>query len=71
MSEEKCFVDLSQYKLIFEIGKGNYGIVYRVKDLSTGNFYAAKVSKLLIDESTQDLYETKLLFRKVNLMILL
>lgn len=65
------FLDLNLFKIKSSIGEGASGKVYRVVKLETGEFYAAKVSKFMVDESTQDEQSTILLFREVNLMSLL
>ncbi|KAK8892970.1 hypothetical protein M9Y10_030224 [Tritrichomonas musculus] len=54
-----------------KIGEGGFSKVYRVKDIQTGDIYAAKVAKFMIDEETKDSEETLLLFREVNLMSIL
>lgn len=51
-----------------KIGEGGFRKVYRVKDLKTGKYYAAKIANFMIDEETKDSQETLLLFREINLM---
>jgi len=32
----------NQYEVLEELGKGRYGIVYKIRDKENGNFYASK-----------------------------
>ena len=71
MNNRKSIIDLDQYQILFLIGEGAFSKVYRVKDLKTNEFYAAKICNFMVDEETKDSQETLLLFREVNLMSLL
>ena len=71
MSTPDLDLDISRYKIISKIGEGGFSIVYRVKDITTGFFYAAKVSNFMIDEDTKDSQESIILFREVNLLSVL
>ena len=61
-------LDINRYTVVSKIGEGAFSKVYRVKDIQSGEYYAAKISKFMIDENTKDCQESKLLFREVNLM---
>lgn len=63
--------DINAYKKISKIGEGGFSEVSRVKEIKTGEYYAAKVSKFMINEETKDSQEALLLFREVNYMSLL
>lgn len=43
--EDIPFVDLKDYKIIKDLGQGNFGYVKLVENIKTGKLYAAKVSK--------------------------
>ena len=47
---ESANLDLNRFIILEEIGEGGYGIVYKVKDRSTGEIYAAKISRIHDDE---------------------
>ena len=70
MSMENISLDIGRYAIANKIGEGGFSKVYRVKDLKTKKFYAAKIANLMIDEETQNSEEALLLFREVNLMSL-
>lgn len=71
MSASSTAIDLTQYTIVSKIGEGSFSDVYRIRDLKTSKYYAAKVSKFMIDDETKDSPETLSLFREVNLMSLL
>ena len=71
MSSENIDLDISRYKIINKIGEGGFSKVYRVKDVKTKTYYAAKISNMMIDEETKNSQEARLLFREVNLMAIL
>lgn len=71
MSAQSAVLDIHRYVLMSKIGEGGFSKVYRVKDLQTGEYYAAKVANFMLDEETKDSEETLLLFREVNLMSIL
>lgn len=58
--------DLNQYQLLNEIGKGSFGVVYRVKCKKTGKIYAAKISQ--IDNNSFSEEELNNFIREVNIM---
>ena len=49
-------VDLKQYKLIEQIGKGENGIVYKVEKISNKKIYAAKFLMSCIDDSEDNCF---------------
>lgn len=53
-----------------KIGEGGFSSVYRVKDITTGEYYAAKISNFKIDARTKKSDNVLLLFREVNLISL-
>ncbi|KAK8886585.1 hypothetical protein M9Y10_042049 [Tritrichomonas musculus] len=61
MSTSSDYLDLSQYKIIKSIGSGSFGNVFKVKDIKTGNIFAAKVTK---DSNAQTIF----LFREIKIM---
>lgn len=67
-SSESSFSDLKNYEISQKIGKGSFGEVYKVKDKSTGDFYAAKVTLTEINEANKDTEIGKSLYSEVNLM---
>ena len=71
MSSESTIPDINRYKIMSKIGEGGFSSVYRVKDLETSKYYAAKIANFMVDEDTQESTEAHLLFREVNLMSLL
>ena len=71
MSNNKKFLDLNCYKSLLLIGSGSFSKVFQVKELNTGEIYAAKVSKYKVDKRKKHSQETLLLFREVNLLSLL
>ena len=71
ISSQTVVIDITNYKIINKIGEGSFSKVYRVKELNTEKWYAAKVSKFMIDEETKNNSELFSLFHEVNLMTLL
>ena len=71
MSTASTAIDLTRYTIATKIGEGGFSKVYRIRDLKTNKYYAAKISNFMIDEDTKDNPETLSLFREVNLMSLL
>lgn len=63
--------DISCFTLMSKIGEGSFSQVYRIKEIKTSEYYAAKISKSFIDEDTKNSPETIQLFREINLMSLL
>ena len=61
--------DNKRYQIIEKIGQGGFSIVYRVKDIKTNEYYAAKISKFMISEDTKDSPVTLSLFREVKVLI--
>lgn len=47
--EENAFLNLNDYILHNEIGQGAFGKVYKVKNKKNGMFFAAKISKSILD----------------------
>ena len=70
MSSENIGIDINRYKITNKIGEGSFSKVYRVKDLKTKKYYAAKISNIMIDEDTKNSQEALHLFREINLMSL-
>lgn len=60
--------DLKKYKKQGKIGFGNFSNVFKVKEDSTGNIYAAKISKFPILNENELTDGVQLHFREVNLM---
>lgn len=48
MNNDSLFLNLDNYEKMDKLGKGSFGKVYRVKNIDTGDIYAAKV---LYDEN--------------------
>ena len=71
MSSSTTNTDITCFKIVNKIGEGGFSDVYRVKEIKTGEYYAAKFSRFMIDEDIKNDQETILLFREVNLMSLL
>ena len=71
MSTASTAIDLTRYTIVTKIGEGGFSKVYRIQDLKTNKYYAAKITKFMIDDDTKDDPETLSLFREVNLMSLL
>ena len=71
MDTNNNFIDLNQYEMGYEIGRGGFSVVRAVKEKKTNKSYVAKVSKFMVDESTQNSEETKSLFREINIMNML
>lgn len=60
---------LKNFELLDQIGQGAFGKVYKVKDKTNGNIYAAKISKLSRSNNNQQEADTQLyLKREVNLL---
>mgnify|MGYP001060931580 CR=1 FL=1 len=39
-------IDLNNYQKIKEIGKDEFGFVYKIQEKNTGDIFAAKISKI-------------------------
>ncbi|KAK8835984.1 hypothetical protein M9Y10_040181 [Tritrichomonas musculus] len=65
--EKDYSFDLYQFEKLDKIGKGSYGVVYKVKEKKTGFIYAAKISKEELSEDTpkEDIIN---LFREINIL---
>ena len=71
MSAQSTAIDITCFIIVNKLGEGSFSKVYRVKNIKTNNYYAAKICKFMIDEETKDSPEALSLFREVNLMSLL
>lgn len=72
MSSKKNFIDLQKYQIISKIGEGDFSVVFRIKDISSKQIYAAKISKFIADDDEfEEPQELLLLFREVNIMSIL
>lgn len=69
MDSKDNFLNLKKYQIIYRIGQGSFSTVFRIKNLETNEYYAAKVSKFMADDENEEV--TKSLFREINLMALL
>ena len=50
MSTTSTIIDLTRYTLASKIGEGSFSKVYRIRDIKTLNYYAAKIFKFMIDD---------------------
>lgn len=57
---------LNEYQKQKSIGSGSFGTVYKVKDLKTGNIFAAKISKVYLTQCTDD--DARNLEREVDII---
>lgn len=68
MSSPQKFINLNKYTIISQIGGGSFSKIYRVRDLSNSQMYAAKMSILMIDNDTKNSKEALFFFREINIM---
>ena len=61
-TDQPNFLDLKKYEIGTKIGEGQYGFVYQIKHRATKEYYAAKISKLMVDEDMENQEEVKYLF---------
>ena len=64
-------IEISDFKILEKIGEGNFGDVYNVIEKKTNTNYAAKISKLMVDEDMENQEEVKYLFREINIFSIL
>lgn len=68
MNNDSLFLNLDNYEKMDKLGKGSFGKVYRVKNIDTGDIYAAKV---LYDENDfEEEEEEELIFLYHEIKIL-
>ncbi|KAK8897369.1 hypothetical protein M9Y10_015313 [Tritrichomonas musculus] len=67
MDGEK-FIDISRFQPIDSIGSGSFSEVFRVKDIDTGEIYAAKVINFNIKDTSVNQDEKIFLLREINLL---
>lgn len=65
-SRMSSFINLENYTLINKIGEGSFGVVFKVKEKDTDNYYAAKITKKEISDEQND--QRQELYLEINLM---
>ena len=60
--------DLKKFKLLDKIGKGQFGKVFKVKEIQTGLIYAAKISIQLIDDEDESKSLIRNMTRELNII---
>lgn len=66
--ERKHFIDINQYQQLDKIGKGQFGVVYKVKDKKSNKIYAAKISLTVIELTDDNESFVRNLVREVNII---
>ena len=68
MNNDSLFLNLDNYEKMDKLGKGSFGKVYRVKNIDTGDIYAAKVLYDENDFEEEEEEELIFLYREIKIL---